>query len=132
MGSSFGGGSSVSPFKSGPYSGGGPPGGQGLMGSLGLNLKIVLSSQGSPTKLSPPVISQLLDHIYKALANSPYADKELRDIVSAVGTLANYGLVELGLSDIIGQGPPHGESWQQQRSPGSMGRGNAPIWERRN
>jgi len=128
--SGFGGGASnaVSPFKSGPYSGGG--GGGGLMGSLGLNLKIVLSAQGSATKLSPPVISQLLEHIYKALGNSPYQDKELRDIVNAVGTLANYGLVELGLADMSSHG---GDSWQhqQQRSPGSMGRGGS-IWERRN
>jgi len=125
--SSFGGGASnVSPFKSGPYSSGGAGG--GLMGSLGLNLKIVLSGQGSATKLSPPVISQLLDHIYKALGNSPYQDKELRDIVNAVGTLANYGLVELGLSDLS-----HGDSWQhQQRSSGSMGRGSSNVWERRN
>ena len=78
----------------------------GFMGSSpqqgsGLNLKIVLNSQGSATKLSPPVISQLLDHIYSSLSGGQYMDKELRDVVSAVGTLANYGLIELGLSDQI-------------------------------
>jgi len=106
-------------------------GGGGFMGSSppqgsGLNLKIVLNSQGSATKLSPPVISQLLDHIYTSLSGGQYMDKELRDVVSAVDTLANYGLIELGLSDQIHEPSP---TWQQ-RSAGSMGRG-AGIWANR-
>ena len=65
-------------------------------GSTSLNLSLNLGNP-SAVPASASVIAQLLEHIKMTLRSSGYSDQATSDITSAMGTLAQYGILGMGL-----------------------------------
>lgn len=86
-----------------------PVGGMLLNGgpaSLNLSLNLGNPSAGP---VSASVTAQLLDHIKVTLRNSGYSDQATSEITSAMGTLAQYGILGMGLG-LAGTGVSSGSS----------------------
>lgn len=103
-----------------------PVGGMLLNGgptTLNLSLNLGNPSAG-PTNAS--VTAQLLDHIKVILRTNGYSDQATNDIMSAMGTLTQYGILGMGLG-LTGTGASSGSSNSHSLVAGSNYLGVSPM-----
>lgn len=103
-----------------------PVGGMLLNGGpASLNLSLNLGSP-SAGPVSASVTAQLLDHIKVTLRNSGYSDQATSEITSAMGILAQYGILGMGLG-LAGTGVSSGSSSSHALVPSSNYLGVSPM-----
>ncbi|PNF38457.1 RNA-binding protein Nova-1 [Cryptotermes secundus] len=94
-------------------------------GPASLNLSLNLGSP-SAGPVSASVTAQLLDHIKVTLRNSGYSDQATSEITSAMGILAQYGILGMGLG-LAGTGVSSSSSSSHALVPSSNYLGVSPM-----
>jgi len=93
----------------------------GLLGLLGLDMKVNIPDRGVGKPLTSAVIMQLLEHVDEKLLRTSYTPAEFKDIKTSIANLASLGLLSLGLVDEKSNGFDGGAGGRDSRGGGGGG-----------
>jgi len=121
----------------GPHMGGGEDGfesqgagrqggSDGLLGMLGLDMKIRIPESGIGKPLMGKPLLQLLDHVDDKLKQTAYSPPEIKYIKTGIADFASLGLLSLGLADA-----PSSNGFEGGASGNGFGAGREDLYSRR-
>jgi len=105
------------PFNSDSHS----SSGGGLMGLLGLDMRVTIPERSVGKPLTSAVIDQLLDHVQGKLLKTSYTSSEIRTIETSIANLSSLGLMSLGLVDKPSNGYGGSSDYSRDRDSGRDG-----------